>query len=51
MAFFLREIKFTGNGMATPIVAGCGFCITEKFSWLKNSTTQFQHMSGDKRYF
>jgi hypothetical protein len=44
-------MKCSGNGIALPIVAGCGFCITEKFSWLKNSTAQFQHESGDKRYF
>jgi hypothetical protein len=48
--FFLKEIKCSGNGMAIPIVAGCGFCITEKFSWLKNTTAQIQHQLGDKRF-
>jgi hypothetical protein len=45
IVFFLKEMKFSGNGMAMPIDVDCGFCITEKFSWLKNSTTQIQHES------
>jgi hypothetical protein len=42
IVFFLKEMRFSGKGMEMPILAGCGFCMTEIFSWLKNTTTQIQ---------